>query len=224
MNTAASDVDSAERSTHARAMTERALFRLPSAIAVFLRYALMAGCALVIVWLSAAIWLSASGRIDDGGWEAWRARPETAVATQIFVAWVAGLWLLKSTHRRWPQFWSQADALQGFGITARVPYRHLALGAGVGLLAVGAEFVIDSWLFPRHVVEHSLIALAAQSTLVARMTVACSEVTIVPFVEELMYRGVLLTALLGYGRDVTDVSPAPIRAVTAVALTSVTSR
>ena len=153
MNTATSSNRSNELSRHTRATTEHTLFRIPSAIAVFLRYELMAGCVLLLVWLSAAIWLSASDRIGDGGWEAWRARPGAAVATQILVAWIAGLWLLKSTHRRWPQFWSRAEALHGFGITARLPYRQLAIGVMVGLAVVGAEVLIDHWLLPRQAIS-----------------------------------------------------------------------
>ncbi len=222
MNTLASDDGSDELSGDTREVTEHPRFRVSSAVAVFLRYELMAGCALALVWLTAAIWLSASGRIGDGGWEAWRARAGAAVATQIFVAWMAGLWLLKSTHRRWQQFWSRVEALHGFGITARVPYRQLAFGAMAGLVLVGAEMLVDRWLLPRHAVEHSLFALAEQSTLLARMAVACSAVTIVPLVEEVMFRGVLLTALLGYGLDTETGSTAQMHKVAAVTLTSIT--
>lgn len=219
MNTIASIDGSDELSGPTRAVTEHPPFRVSSAVAVFLRYELMAGCAQALVWIGSAIWLNAAGHI--GGWNAWRASPGPAVATQTFTAWMAGLWLLKSTHRRWPQFWSRVDALHGFGITARVPYRHLALGAMVGLVVVGAEVLIDHWLLPRQAVEHSLFALAEQSTLLARMVVACSVVTIVPLVEEVMFRGVLLTALLGYGLHAAIRSPAPTRTAIAVALTSV---
>lgn len=219
MNTIASNDYSDELSDATTEKSARPVFRLRSAAAAFLRWTLMLACGSGLFWLISALWLAATGY--SSSFAAWRARPACAVASEVFTAWMGGLWLLRSTRHRWPQFWSQADALHGFGITASVPYRRLALGAIVGLALVGAEVLTDRWLLPRHAVEHSLFALAEQSALLARMVVACSVVTIVPLVEEVMFRGVLLTALLGYGLDAATGSPAPTRTVIAVALTSV---
>jgi len=195
------------------------VFRVSSAVAVFVRYLLMTGCTIVLGWAVAALGLLAFGSIDGIGWQEWRANPGVSVSADVLVTWAAGLWLLCSTRRRWPEFWDGASAERGFGMTRHVAHRHLLLGALVGIVIAGVDMASARWLFPSHAVEHRLFALAGQSALAPQVALACTAVTIVPLVEEFMFRGVLLAAVLGYGRE-TMHSPSPARTITAVVLTA----
>ena len=118
--------------------------------------------------------------------------PAVMVMLTLGIAASLVLWL---AYRRWPGLWSQA-APPGFGFVAPARPLFFALAVGVGLTAP----VLGSWLTELlahgHRVTQDIQQLGAGTPRALRIPLVLIVVSLGPWVEELLFRGVLLSALL----------------------------
>ncbi|MDE1893667.1 MAG: CPBP family intramembrane metalloprotease [Xanthomonadaceae bacterium] len=128
------------------------------------------------------------------------ARPDTVAAsmaaTLVFTASIT-LWLVR---RLWPGPWRLASALDGFGL---VRPSHAAFYAAAMLLGVATPFLggaLTQWLAHGQPVTQEVAQLGRQASLLSRLALAGVAVSLGPLVEEVLFRGVLLSALLGWHR------------------------
>lgn len=102
------------------------------------------------------------------------------------------LWLARRT---WPQLWSLARP-PGFGFT---PPRHLsffALAVAAGLAAPILGSLLTQWLAHGHTVTQDIQQIGGNTPLGLRIPLVLVVVCVGPLVEELLFRGVLLSALM----------------------------
>jgi membrane protease YdiL (CAAX protease family) len=98
-------------------------------------------------------------------------------------------------RRRWPALW-RLPAPPGFGFapSAQAGYYAIALAAGLVLPIVGG--LLTQWFARGHEVSQDIKQLGAAASPLLRMPLALLVVTLGPLVEELLFRGVLLSAAL----------------------------
>src|SRR6185312_862429 len=105
----------------------------------------------------------------------------------------AGLiWLV---HRYWPTLWSQAMP-PGFGLAS--PHRRAwpVVALAVGLLAPFVGGLVTRVLAGDHDITQNVQQLAQHAPLAWRVGLAAMAITLAPLVEELLFRGVLLSSLI----------------------------
>lgn len=102
------------------------------------------------------------------------------------------LWLV---HRLWPQLWSQARP-PGFGFAAppTVAWCVIAVAAGLVTPLVGSK--LTELLAHGHAVPQDVKELGGEAGLLFRGALTLAVISIGPIVEELLFRGALLSALL----------------------------
>ncbi|WP_019465307.1 CPBP family intramembrane glutamic endopeptidase [Dyella japonica] len=120
----------------------------------------------------------------------------TAVAVMITLLMSAAAITYLSRHW-WPQRWSEG-APPGLGFTSSPhPVFYLAaLAAGLAMPFVGG--VLTQWLAQGHEVSQDIKQLGANTSLALRLPLAVLVISIGPMVEELLFRGVLLSAIARY--------------------------
>jgi uncharacterized protein len=103
------------------------------------------------------------------------------------------MWRL--VRRRWPLLWQRANP-PGFGLAAprEASFYAIALAAGIALPFVGG--LLTQFLAHGHHVPQDIKQLGAQVSLPAKFVLIIVAVTIAPLIEELLFRGVLLSAWL----------------------------
>jgi Predicted metal-dependent membrane protease len=102
------------------------------------------------------------------------------------------LWLAR---RKWPQLWPLAQP-PGFGFTLPRNLRFLALAVVAGLAAPVVGSLLTQWLAHGHTVTQDIQQLGGNTPLGLRIPLVLVVVSVGPLVEELLFRGVLLSALL----------------------------
>jgi membrane protease YdiL (CAAX protease family) len=130
-------------------------------------------------------------------------RTAITAATLLVVASVT-LWIV---HRRWPRQWSLPQAWQGFGFapSQRGAYYAVALAVGVGVPVIGG--MLTHLLAGQHPVTQNIAQMGHSASLLARVVLAFTAVTLGPLVEETLFRGVLFSSLLGFRRGGPAGSP-----------------
>lgn len=123
-----------------------------------------------------------------------RANPEIQVVViALTLAAAAGV-LAWVVHRRWPAQWSRAD-LPGFGFT-RPGHKSAYLSAvllGVAVLLLANP--LTHLLAGNHPISQDVTVLAKSVPVGLRVLLALLVVCVAPLVEELTFRGVLLSGL-----------------------------
>jgi len=101
-------------------------------------------------------------------------------------------WLVR---HRWPQLWRRA-AVPGFGLAAPrdTSFYAIAVAAGIALPIIGG--VLTQFLAQGHQVPQDIKQLGANASLAAKFVLMIVAITIAPLIEELLFRGVLLSAWL----------------------------
>ncbi len=107
-----------------------------------------------------------------------------AAATIVLLIW-----------RRWPRLWSLARP-PGFGFVhpARAAFFMLAVVIGLAVPVIGGW--LTQWLAQGHPVTQNIQQLGESTPLGWRIPLVLMVVSLGPLVEELLFRGVLLSALL----------------------------
>lgn len=106
------------------------------------------------------------------------------------------LWLI---HRLWPRHWSQA-APPGFGFAApAMAWCAVAVVLGLAVALLGGR--ITELLAHGHAVPQDVKQMGGGAGAVTRIALTVVVVSIGPLVEELLFRGLLLSALLRHLRE-----------------------
>jgi membrane protease YdiL (CAAX protease family) len=102
------------------------------------------------------------------------------------------LWLAR---RKWPQLWSLGPS-PGFGFTLPRNLQFLAVAVVAGLAAPLLGAFLTQWLAHGHTVTQDIQQLGGNIPQGLRLPLVAVVVSVGPLVEELLFRGVLLSALL----------------------------
>jgi membrane protease YdiL (CAAX protease family) len=123
------------------------------------------------------------------------AHPGAAVAQAILTVCIAAAGVIWLVHRYWPTLWSQAMP-PGFGLAS--PHRRAwpVLALAVGLLAPFVGGLVTRVLAGDHDITQNVQQLAQHAPLAWRVGLAAMAITLAPLVEELLFRGVLLSSLI----------------------------
>jgi uncharacterized protein len=121
--------------------------------------------------------------------------PGVTAALAVTAVGAAALAVVLLVRWRWPLLWSR-DMPPGFGLTWPRDYRWLLAAVAVGLLAPWLGGVVTHMLARGHEVGQNVEQIARHAPLGGRIALAVLAVSVAPVAEELLFRGVLLSALL----------------------------
>jgi hypothetical protein len=123
------------------------------------------------------------------------AQPAAQALLVLFSLGVAAPLTLLLARRQWPQLWSLARP-PGFGFAppCRLYWLALAIVAGLAIPILGG--LLTQWLAQGHTVTQDIQQIGSSTPLALRLPLVLMVVTVGPVVEELLFRGVLLSALL----------------------------
>ena len=103
--------------------------------------------------------------------------------------------ILLLTRHRWPHLWSLAQPPGlGFARPSRPLYLALAIAVGVAAPLLGGQ--LTQWFAHGQTVSQDIQQLGADTPLTWRMPLVLVVVSLGPVVEELLFRGVLMSALM----------------------------
>jgi membrane protease YdiL (CAAX protease family) len=122
-------------------------------------------------------------------------QPGTLAAATIVSVCCAALLVVWSAYRYWPRLWAGA-APPGFGVTRPTHLRWLIAALLVGGLLPLLGSVLTQLLAHGHEIPQDIEQLTRNAPLVWRLVLAVLAVSLGPLVEELLFRGLLLSALL----------------------------
>ncbi|HZX71966.1 MAG TPA: CPBP family intramembrane glutamic endopeptidase [Rhodanobacter sp.] len=122
-------------------------------------------------------------------------QPGTQALLVILVLALATATIMLLVRRRWPRLWSLAEP-PGFGFVRPPQARFLLLALVIGLATPFLGGWLTQWLAQGHPVTQNIQQLGEHAPLGWRIPLALMAVTLGPLVEELLFRGVLLSALL----------------------------
>jgi membrane protease YdiL (CAAX protease family) len=122
-------------------------------------------------------------------------RPNSNALLVIIALPLIAVLMLWFVHRHWPLLWTGRRP-PGFGWTAPVSasWYLIALVIGLSMPPIGA--VVTQMLAHGHEVTQNVEELSRQASGNLRLPLAIVAVTVGPMIEELMFRGVLLSALM----------------------------
>lgn len=123
---------------------------------------------------------------DQPGLRAWLAIASLGVSAPLTV-WLA--------HRHWLPWWSLSQP-PGLGFHAPRRAHFFVLAVVAGLLAPWLGGVLTQWLAHGHTVSQDIQQIGSQSPMAVRLLLVLVVVCLGPVVEELLFRGVLLSALM----------------------------
>jgi membrane protease YdiL (CAAX protease family) len=123
------------------------------------------------------------------------AQPDTQTMLTALTRTAAACVMWRWVQRRWPPLWS-LDRPPGFGFVrpARPVFFALAVVAGLSAPLLGGW--LTQWLADGHPVTQDIQQLGGQAHWGPRVVLMLLLVSLGPLVEELLFRGVLLSALL----------------------------
>ena len=125
----------------------------------------------------------------------WLGQSDTTAAAVIVTLVISAAVIVRLARRWWPRLWSEsAPPGLGFTQTPHVAFYVAALAAGVMMPIVGG--VLTQWLAQGHEVSQDIKQLGANTSLALRLPLAVLVISIGPIVEELLFRSVLLSAVL----------------------------
>lgn len=113
----------------------------------------------------------------------------------MIVLGLAAASIMLLIRRRWPRLWSMARP-PGFGFARPEQARFLLLAVVIGLAAPLVGGWLTHWLAQGHPVTQNIRQLGESTPLAWRIPLVLLVVSLGPLVEELLFRGVLLSALL----------------------------
>lgn len=131
----------------------------------------------------------------DGAMAATLAQPAMQALLVLLSLGVAAPLTLLLAHRRWPQLWSLARP-PGFGFTPPRRPLLLVLAVAVGLVIPVLGGLLTQLLAQGHAVTQDIQQIGSRTPLALRIPLVLLVVSVGPVVEELLFRGVLLSALL----------------------------
>jgi len=140
------------------------------------------------------LWLGTHGA-DARAVTAMLARPDARAALVMLVLGSAAIITLCLVRRHWPRLWSLASP-PGLGVTPPARWRFYPLALVLGLAAPVLGGWLTQWLAHGHAVPQDIQRVGAEAAVPLRVALMAVVVTVGPLVEEVLFRGVLLSALL----------------------------
>lgn len=128
---------------------------------------------------------------------AWLSHHGANAVVVIVTLLVSASMILYVTRRTWPAQWAQ-PAPPGLGFTIPRPFSILLVALILGALMPMIGGLLTQWLAQGHEVSQDIKQLGAHIPLSLRVPLAVLVVTLGPLVEEVMFRGVLLSAVSRY--------------------------
>ena len=122
-------------------------------------------------------------------------QPDTNARLVVIAIPLIALILFWLVHRAWPLLWARATP-PGFGFTAPFTRRWYVMALLVGLVMPPLGALITQLLAHGHDVTQNVEELSRHASSNLRLPLAIVAVTVGPMIEELMFRGVLFSALL----------------------------
>lgn len=127
------------------------------------------------------------------------AQPDANALIVICTLVITAATILFLVRRRWPMLWSQSQP-PGLGLTRppQAAFYLLAVLCGLALPILGSW--LTQWLAHGHEVTQDIKQLGSATAPGLRIPLVLVVVSVGPLVEELLFRGLLLSALLGHMR------------------------
>lgn len=132
-------------------------------------------------------------------------QPDTSAMLVVVAMPLIALLLFWLVHRAWPLLWSRA-APPGFGLGAPASSRWYIAALMVGLVMPPLGALTTQLLAHGHEVTQNVQELSQHASSQLRLPLGIVAVTVGPMIEELMFRGVLLSALLRRFSTATSVA------------------
>lgn len=125
----------------------------------------------------------------------WLQAPDVRTGMTVAALTVTAVLMLWLLRRFWPAQWRVADP-PGFGwvMPRQRVYFVVAVLAGVAIAVLGG--LLTQWLAQGHTLDQDVAVMGRQVTLGMRVALAVLVVCVAPVVEELLFRGVLLSGLM----------------------------
>lgn len=123
------------------------------------------------------------------------AQPDARAAMVMLVLCVAAGSMLWLVHRKWPRLWSLASP-PGFAVARPAQPLFYLLAVVIGLAAPVLGGWLTQLLAHGHKVPQDIQRVGAEAALSLRVALMVIVVTVGPLVEELLFRGMLLSALM----------------------------
>jgi len=125
---------------------------------------------------------------------AWLGQPDaSAIAVMVTLLTSAAL-TMHLTYRRWPALWHRSE-LPGLGFIPTPAPTLYAVAVVLGMLMPFIGGLLTQWLAQGHEVSQDIKQLGAHISPLLRLPLALLVVSVGPLVEELLFRGVLLSAI-----------------------------
>lgn len=127
----------------------------------------------------------------------WLGQSDMTAAAVMVTLLISASVIVHLARRWWPQLWAKGEP-PGLGFTSspHIAFYVTALAAGVMMPIVGGA--LTTWLAQGHEVSQDIKQLGAHTSLALRLPLALLVISVGPLVEELLFRGVLLSAIARY--------------------------
>lgn len=131
-------------------------------------------------------------------------QPATRTVLVIVSLGVAAFCVMLLAYLKWPQLWRRAQPPGwGFVLPRKPAFFIVAILAGLAAPVLGG--LMTQWFAQGHAVTQDIQQLGGQTPLGLRIALVVLVVSLGPIVEELLFRGVLLSTLLQRWRVVPSV-------------------
>lgn len=172
---------------------------VPTALGFIALYFLLQATAGALAAAVIGLWLGlkAGHTVDAIGKqvEATLAQPDMRVLLAILALSGAATLTLWLARRQWPRLWPLAKP-PGFGFARPAQPLFYVMAMGMGLAAPLIGGWLTQWLAHGHKVPQDIQQMGMQASPGLRVALMAIAVTIGPLVEELLFRGALLSALI----------------------------
>lgn len=122
-------------------------------------------------------------------------QPAVSAAVVLLTLIVAAPLTLLYARRSWPALWSHASP-PGFGFATLPRWRYFALAVVLGIAAPVLGGWLTELLAGGQTITQDVQQLGIRTPLMLRIPLALIVISLGPLVEELLFRGVLLSALI----------------------------
>ncbi|HEY0199285.1 MAG TPA: type II CAAX endopeptidase family protein [Rhodanobacter sp.] len=123
------------------------------------------------------------------------AQPDVHAMLTVVALAAAAAVILWQARRRWPQLWATAQP-PGFGFVLPAVPAFFVVAIAVGIAAPVLGGMMTRLFAGQHVLHQDVQQLGVQAQPGSRVVLALLVVTLGPLVEELLFRGMLLAALM----------------------------
>lgn len=123
-----------------------------------------------------------------------RTNPDLRAVLVAVTVLVSALVVAAVIHRAWPAQWSRADA-PGFGFTPPADNRVFAAAVALGIAVPFVGGLLTTALAHGHPFHQNIVQMARATPVHMRLLLAFAAVCVAPVIEELIFRGVLLSGL-----------------------------